>query len=114
MKFSYLFLFILGFVILSCEGKQGPIGPQGPPGIGTRIVYSGTAGSDEVVVDIPELHINDFPSINCYYFLDGSWSELYLDYEDNNESILPYALIEEQKVILLKLSGLDYKIVIII
>ena len=111
MKFVFSYLLILGLLMLNCEGKQGP---QGPPGPGTRIIYSGTASSDEFVVNIPELHLNDFPSINCYYFFNGSWSELYLDYERNNDIVFPFALIEEQRVILFRLDGLQYKIVIVI
>ena len=112
MKFSYLL--VLGLFLLGCEGKQGPMGPQGPPGPLTKIVYYGTAISDEFVVPIPELHIDDFPSINCYYFFDGSWSELYLDYEKNNEIKYPYALIEEQRVLLFSLDGMQYRIVLVL
>jgi hypothetical protein len=114
MKFSYLYFLILGLLLLNCEGKQGPTGPQGPPGPKTRIIHNGTASSDEFVVNIPELHLDDFPSINCYYFLDGSWSELYLGYVRNNENTWPYALIEEQKIVLFLLDGLQYKIVLVI
>jgi hypothetical protein len=114
VKFGCSYLLILGLLILGCEGKQGPMGPQGPPGSGTRIIYNGTASSDEFVVNIPELHLDDFPSINCYYFFDGSWSELYVGYDKNDELMLPYALIEEQKIILFYLNGLQYKIVLVI
>jgi len=80
----------------------------------TRYVYSGTATTDEHVVNISELQLDDFPSINCYYYLEGSWSELYLNYEVDSEAIYPYALIEEQKVTLFLLNGLEYKIVLVI
>ena len=111
MKFVFSYLLILGLLMFNCEGKQGP---QGPPGPGSRIVYNGTASTDEYVVNIPELHLNDFPSINCYYFLEGSWSELYVSYESNSDVVFPFALIEEQRVILFLLESLQYKIVIVI
>ena len=114
MKLNYLFITGLILLILNCEGKRGPTGPQGPPGPSTRFVYSGTASSDEHVVNIPELHLVDFPSINCYYYLEGSWSELYVSYEDDSEAIYPYALIEEQKITVYLLNGLEYKIVLVI
>ena len=114
MKLSFLFITSLALLMLNCEGKRGPTGPQGPPGPSTRYVYSGTASSDEHVVNIPELQLEDFPSINCYYYLEGSWSELYLDYSSDSESIYPYALIEEQKITLYLLNGLEYKIVLVI
>ncbi|HEM49500.1 MAG TPA: hypothetical protein ENO27_04740, partial [Caldithrix sp.] len=79
MKFTYLITFCLAVLLLNCEGKRGPTGPQGPPGSATRYVYSGICTSDEHDVNIAELHLADFPSINCYYYLEGSWSELYLD-----------------------------------
>jgi hypothetical protein len=117
MRFKYAYLLVLGFFLLSCKGKQGPTGPPGPPGPPgplTKIVYYGTASTDEFMVPIPELHLDNFPSINCYYFYEGSWSELYLDYERNSEIRYPYALIEEQKVILFYLDGMQYRIVLII
>ncbi len=106
----WLLLFFM-LSMLGCEGKQGP---AGPPGSGTKIVYSGTALTDEYTVEIGELYLDDFPSINCYYLYDGSWSELYLDYVREDENVFPYALIEEQKVILYGLKDLQYKIVLVI
>ncbi len=114
MKFNYLVVLFLVSLLISCEGKRGPTGPEGPPGESTRYVYSGTCTSDEHVVNIPELHLADFPSINCYYYLDGFWSELYLGYESDSEAIYPYALIEEQKITLYFLNGLEYKIILVI
>ena len=116
MKSTISFLFILLLIILSCRGQQGPVGPMGPAGEsggGTRIIYNGTAASDEHEVIIPELHVDDMPSINCYYLLDGAWSELYIDYEDNGTAVFPFALIEEQLVIMYNLNGLDYQIVLV-
>jgi len=113
-------LLLLGnLTLFSCEGGvQGPVGPQGPPGadgFGARIIYEETATTDEYVVNIQELHIDDFPLIACYYFLEGSWSNLSLDYTDENgDSIFPFALIEEQRVTLIGLAGLDFKIVLVL
>ena len=112
MKAFYFYTLVFCLLMFHCQGKQGPVGP---PGTGTtRIIYTGEATSDEFTVVIPELHLDDFPSINCYYFFDGSWSELYLDYYIDTETIYPYALIEEQQVILYNLNGLQYQIVLII
>ena len=114
MKSTISLLFILSLIMLSCRGQQGPVGPMGPAGEDSiRIIYYGTAASDEYEVNIPELHVNDMPSINCYYLLDGAWSELYLDYEYNGDIVFPFALIEEQLVILYNLNGLDYQIVLV-
>lgn len=110
MRYRYITLFVLLSLLLlmGCTGKQGPTGP------GNRIVYEGVATTDEYVVNIPELHIDDFPSVDCYYLLDGAWSELYLEYDAGEDTLYPFALIEEQKVILYWLSGLEYKIVLVI
>ena len=115
MKSIYFSTLAICLLLLYCEGKQGSRGPAGPPGPGTtRIIYTGSATSDSFVVNIQELQLNDFPSINCYYFLDGAWSELYLDYTTNSGTIYPYALIEEQQITLYMLDGLQYRIVLII
>jgi len=108
MNYRYTCIIIIMLLLIGCQGKQGPTGP------GSRIVYEGTATTDEYTVNIPELHIDDFPSVDCYYLLDGAWSELYLEYDDDSETVYPFALIEEQKVILFWLAGLEYKIVLVI
>lgn len=115
MKKKMVLLFIFSLILFSCSGKQGPVGPMGPPGEGTvRLIYIGTAASDVYEVVIPELHVNEMPSINIYYLLDGAWSELYVDYDANGTAVFPYALIEEQLVTLYNLNGLDFQIVLIL
>ena len=111
MKKKMVLLFILSLILFSCRGKQGPMGPMGP---GLRIIYVGTATTDEYEVVIPELHIDDMPAISIYYLLDGAWSELYVDYDDAGTAVFPYALIEEQLVTLFNLAGLDFQIVLIL
>ena len=72
---------VLGLFVLSCEGKRGPMGPQGEPGPGTRIVYQSTGPiptNDLYTIDIPEIHIADMPLVTVYVTLFGLdlWYEL--------------------------------------
>jgi len=114
MKLKLTILFILSLVLFNCRGKQGPVGPMGPPGEDSvRIIYYGTAESDEHEVYIPELDVEEMPSLDIYYLLDGAWSELYLDYDDNGTAVFPFALIEDELVILYNLDGLDFQIVLV-
>ena len=107
-------LAISAMAIVLLAGCEGPRGPAGPEGTGSRVVYHGTAASDEQVVNIPEVRTDDLPLIECYYYFDNSWSAMYIDYpDDQGNSVFPYALIDEQKVVLYGINGMDYQIVIV-
>lgn len=106
-----LFIVLLTLLFVACEGQEGPIGPPGP---GQRIVYHGYADADPYTVMVPEIRLDDFPLVQCYYYLEGAWSTIESTYSENGEIVYPLALIEEGRVTLLGIAGLEFKIVIII
>jgi hypothetical protein len=107
-SFNMILILCLFSVFFWCKG------PEGPPGPGTRIVYEGIAESSPHVVVIPELHLENFPLIECYYYLDDAWTGMYAWYTEGDVEYSPYAAIYEQRVDLLGIDGLPYRIVIVI
>lgn len=70
---------IISVALISCTGKEGPVGPPGP---GSRITYQSAtpiATMDEWTLSIPEITLDDMPAISVYGALDefpNEWSEL--------------------------------------
>ena len=97
-------------------GPRGFTGAQGEPGVGTRTVYQSTMPipTDDYTIAIPEITLNDMPSISIYVnpFGVGLWTELpyyFEGYPDWGHM----AFITEGHVTFLLCRTFFYKIVII-
>ena len=118
-----LFITMIAALLIGCEGKQGPMGPagsQGEAGPGTRIVYTGmltsAAAGNGQVVPIPDLRINDMPSITAYICdSEGTCLEMNMIADDGTQFLFfEIALIKNGSITLFSVFvGSTYRIVVI-
>ena len=106
----------LMILLLGCEGKQGPVGPEGPAGPGSRVVYQSTTKIvlDPHTVSVPEITINDMPSVTVYLSIDGTslWFEIPL-YFENYPNWGMACFLEEGLVTFSQCQECFYKIVVV-
>jgi hypothetical protein len=95
---------------------------MGPPGPGTRIVYSGVVSSaasgNGQVINVPDLDLSDFPLVAVYVSdSSGDWVQLNLILYDSGTDSYPIfetAIISDGSIVLFSLSvGAEYRIVIV-
>ena len=112
-------------LLVACEGDRGPMGPPGPqgaqgdPGPGTRLVYQSTTPipTEDYTVAIPEITLDDMPSISVFVSFDGTGAEWYEIPQTwfTEEIIWTEAyILTEGNIRFFLCNGLHYKVVIII
>ncbi|HBZ01236.1 MAG TPA: hypothetical protein DEO84_07965 [candidate division Zixibacteria bacterium] len=107
-------------VMISCQGKQGPVGPQGlqgEPGPGTRTVYLSTTPIPtdlDYYVSIPAIHLSDMPLVSVYISPPSMdlWIELPVYYE-GAPGVGRACGFTEGNVLFEGCNGYNYKIVIV-
>jgi hypothetical protein len=120
MKNHIIIIFaVLGIALFTaCEGKQGPVGPAGEPGPGTRIVYQSTtpiAKNFAICVDVPEITLDDMPLVSVYVAhreVPSLWTELPAYFENFPDFGL-YCCYFEGEVCFDQCKDFYYKIVIV-
>ena len=92
------------------------MGPPGEDGVGTRVVYESQfpIPSDEYIVNIPDITVNDMPSISVYVRLSGNilWFELPQYFEDLPDFGMACFFMEGQ-IYFIRCQDFYYQIVII-
>jgi|WetSurMetagenome_2_1015567.scaffolds.fasta_scaffold109734_2 hypothetical protein len=114
MKTKILMAMLCSLILVSCTGKRGPMGPAGP---GSRTVYTSTGviPTDNLyTVEIPEITINDMPSVSTYIRLTGNslWYELPC-YFENSPDFGQACFYTEGHVSFVYCSDFYYKVVIV-
>jgi len=82
--------FVVGLcLVLGLAACEGPMGPAGAPGPGTRMVFNGTAnGSGIATVDLPADvgTLDDPPVVACYISNNGSsWIVIAFDSDTDTD-----------------------------
>jgi len=119
----FLITVLVGFLCLQfLTGCKGDTGPMGPPGPGTRTVYSGiitsAAASSGQLIEIADLDLSDFPLVAVYVSDSmGDWIQLNIIFYDAGSDTYPIfetAIIQDGQITLFSLSvGQQYRVVVV-
>jgi hypothetical protein len=111
------FAVVVAVLLTACTGKQGPTGPQGDKGTGSRIVYTSSVHiptDDIFVVEVPEINTEDMPSVSVYVSIPGDdfWVEIPIYYH-GGPNVGASAFFMQGMVVFSSCKGFLYKIVIV-
>jgi hypothetical protein len=90
MKRSFVRLGVVACLVTALAACEGPMGPAGAPGSGTKLVLNATAGtSGSASVNLPPEagSLESPPSISCYFSGDSgtSWAILAVDSDTDTD-----------------------------